>query len=243
MWIPTIHGLIERRLLINYRVDADALQRALPAPFRVKTCAGYGIAGICLIRLTRMRPRGLPGLLGLTSENAAHRVAVEWETADGVRDGVYIPRRDTSSLANTLVGGRLFPGKHYRSRFDVHDTGDDIRVALESADSATRVIVEAEPTDRLPTNSIFPSIEAASTFFERGSIGYSATDRSGCFDCLELRSRNWHVEPLAVRRVESSFFANQAVFPPGTAEFDCALLMRGIDHEWHAHAPLQVAAG
>jgi len=33
--------------------------------------------------------------------------------------------------------------------------------------------------------------------------------------------------------VESSFFEDRALFPPGSVEFDCALLMRGIEHEWH----------
>jgi hypothetical protein len=35
--------------------------------------------------------------------------------------------------------------------------------------------------------------------------------------------------------VHSSFFANPHVFPPGAAVFDNALLMRGVEHEWHAH--------
>jgi hypothetical protein len=41
------------------------------------------------------------------------------------------------------------------------------------------------------------------------------------------------MEALAVDRVESSFFAERALFPAGSAVFDCALLMRQIVHEWH----------
>jgi hypothetical protein len=41
------------------------------------------------------------------------------------------------------------------------------------------------------------------------------------------------MEPLFVERVESSFFHNAAIFPPDAAEFDSALLMRGVQHEWH----------
>lgn len=39
-------------------------------------------------------------------------------------------------------------------------------------------------------------------------------------------------------RVESSFFKNESLFPSGSVEFDCALLMRGIDHAWHAREPI-----
>src|SRR5262249_22062616 len=82
-------------------------------------------------------------------------------------------------------------------------------------------------------NSIFGSLAEASAFFERGSLGYSATAKPDEFDGLELRSFTWQVQPLAVEQVKSSFFEDQALFPPGSVTFDCALLMRAIDHEWH----------
>jgi len=34
MQIPVIRGLIDRRILVNYRVDPDVLARFLPPPFR-----------------------------------------------------------------------------------------------------------------------------------------------------------------------------------------------------------------
>lgn len=106
---PVMVGTIERRLLVNYRVDPDLLARVVPAPFRPQLVGGVGVAGICLIRLGHLRPVGVPSGLGLTTENAAHRVGVEWDEPDGIRHGVYIPRRDSSSRLTALVGGRLFP--------------------------------------------------------------------------------------------------------------------------------------
>jgi hypothetical protein len=41
--------------------------------------------------------------------------------------------------------------------------------------------------------------------------------------------------------VESSFFENRALFPAGSVELDCSLLMRGIDHEWHGRGRLCAA--
>jgi hypothetical protein len=40
------------------------------------------------------------------------------------------------------------------------------------------------------------------------------------------------MEALAVENACSSFFEDASRFPAGTVEFDCALLMRGIEHEW-----------
>ena len=100
---------------------------------------------------------------------------------------------------------------------------------------------EHGPTDgapELPASSMFESLEAASAFYQAGSLGYSATPDASRFQGLELRCRNWSVEPLAIEEVRSSFFDNESHFPKGSIEFDCALLMRGIDHEWIGHSDL-----
>lgn len=239
MKIPTMHGVIDRRILVNYRVNPDVLQAVLPPPFHPKLVRGVGIAGICLIRLKGVRPAFVPSWLGIASENAAHRVAVEWRDDTGrLRDGVYIPRRDTSSRLNALVGGRLFPGIHNHARFTVHETLDRFEIALASDDGGTRLSLRAMLAPELPKTSVFPTLAAASAFFETGSLGYSATGDVRRFQGLELRCVQWHMDPLAVEEVHSSFFEDAAAFPPGSVEFDCALLMRGIRHEWRAREDL-----
>jgi hypothetical protein len=69
-------------------------------------------------------------------------------------------------------------------------------------------------------------------------VGYSARRRDGELDGLELATPVWEVEPLAVEHVHSSYFADERLFPPGSVAFDCALLMRDLEHEWHALPPL-----
>lgn len=46
------------------------------------------------------------------------------------------------------------------------------------------------------------------------------------------------VEPLAINFIESSCFDDREVFPAGSVTFDNALLMRGINHEWHSRESL-----
>jgi hypothetical protein len=238
MHLPIIRGLIDRRILVNYRVRPEALCRLLPEPFRPLLVGGMGIAGICLIRLAQVRPRLVPGWLGLGSENAAHRIAVEWN-CDGVRrEGVYIPRRDTSSRLNRLIGGRLFPGFHHLAKFDLREGDGRYQIALESDDGLTHLALDARIADHLPSQSAFRSLDEASEFFHYGGLGYSATPMPGVFDGLELKSLNWSIEPLEINRVESSFFDDSTRFPRGSVEFDSALLMRRIEHEWHARAPM-----
>jgi len=238
MDIRVVQGIISRRILVNYQVDAQVLQRILPAPFRPKLTHGMGIAGVCLIRLQSVSPRFVPSALGLTSENAAHRIAVQWEENGNIHEGVYVPRRDTSSWVNTVVGGRLFPGTHSHANFDVNEYADSYHVALDGQDHRTHLLVDAHVASALPETSVFASLQEASDFFEAGSLGYSATPQPGRYDGIELRSFNWKVTPLAVEKVESSFFEDQSLFPAGSIKFDCALLMRDIKHEWHSHGML-----
>jgi hypothetical protein len=241
MRIPIIRGLIDRRILVNFRVDPALLRKLLPGPFRPKLVRGVGMGGVCLIRLRHIRPRWLPPLVGISSENAAHRIAVEWEENGQTREGVYILRRDSSSRLNTLAGGRLFPGVHHHARFQVSESEGHYRVALDSDDGRTHVVVEGDVATELPAASAFVSLTEASAFFERGSLGYSATARPGEFDGLELRSYRWHVEPLGVSEVVSSFFEDRRVFSKGSVEFDSALVMRAIEHEWHGRPTLCAA--
>ena len=240
MTVPKVHGVIGRRLLVNFRVEPEVIQRLLPSPFRPKLHNGHAVAGICLIRLEGIRPKRVPRMLGLSSENAAHRVAVIWDDDKGSHEGVYIPRRDTGSLMNHLAGGRLFPGEHHRASFRVEDADDQISLEMRSADGLVRVDVVGRTALSLPTTSTFGTVAAASAFFEPGSVGYSATASGQRLDGVVLKTHTWSVAPLTLDRVFSSYFADESKFPAGTIAFDCALIMRNVAHEWQAGAPMYI---
>src|SRR4051794_39565182 len=109
MRLPRIDGEIERRLLVNYRVDPEAVTPVLPGRFRPQLVDGAAVAGISLTRLGGPGPGGVPRALATPStENAAPRIAVEWDGPEGVQPGVYTPRRDTDSRLTVLLGGRAF---------------------------------------------------------------------------------------------------------------------------------------
>jgi len=231
MKIPTIEGIIDRRILINFTVDPEIIQKIIPAPFKPKVYKGKAIVGICLIRLKKIRPKGFPSLISISSENGAHRIAVEWEENGEIKEGVFIPRRDTSSLLNSLAGGRVFPGRHFQAKFDVREENNHFHVAFKSSDGTT-ISIDADKANTFTSNSIFQDIETASKFFEGGAIGYSPS--SSKYEGLRLKTYNWKVSPLNVTAVQSSFFEDENVFPKGSVKFDNALLMEEIKHEWHS---------
>jgi hypothetical protein len=229
MKIPTITGIIDRRILVNFTVDPEIAKAIVPSPFKPKIVNGKAIAGICLIRLKHVRPKGLPAFTGVGSENGAHRFAVEWEEDGELKEGVYIPRRDTSSLFNIITGGRIFPGKHYRAKFDVREANGKYHVAFTSTDG-TIISIDAAIKETFGGQSIFKDLNAASDFFKAGATGYSPNRNQ--YEGLLLKTDKWVVKPLEVCNVKSSYFENEQLFPAGSVKFDNALLMENIPHEW-----------
>ena len=60
---------------------------------------------------------------------------------------------------------------------------------------------------------------------------------------LLLRTVDWRIRALAVSQVHSSFFADRERFPDGSVQFDHALIMRDVLHEWHKAEDLYTISG
>lgn len=234
MGLPTLQGTIRRRILANFRVDPESMQRQLPSRFRPKLYEGFAVAGICMIRLDHIRPKLMPEIIGISSENAAHRVAVLWDEDGKTREGVFISRRDTDSQLNRLLGGRIFPGEHHQAWFNVQESDASVDITMNSADETITVEISGSIAGELPPTSIFSSLADASSFFEGGAVGYSVTSDRDRLDGLRLQTKVWRVEPLHVTRLHSSYFSDEGKFPKGSIEFDNALIMRNVAHEWHS---------
>ncbi|MDS0260836.1 DUF2071 domain-containing protein [Haloarcula sp. S1CR25-12] len=231
MRMPSLRGIIDRRILVNFRIDADALTGVLPSPFEPRTVDGYAIGGICLLRLNRVRPTGLPAAVGVRSENAAHRIGIHWDDDGERRDGVFVPRRDTSSRLTALVADRSF-GNHHHAEFTVDEGAGRYDVSVRSPDDVS-MHVRAAVADSIPESSVFDSVDAASEYHRRGATGYSPSSDGQRFDGIELDTYEWSVTPLSVESVGASYFESSR-FPADDVTFDNALLMEHIDHEWHS---------
>lgn len=245
MRIPVLAGTIDRRLLVNLRVEPEVVAGLLPEPFRPQVIGGFGVAGVDFVRLAKLRPVIMPaGLGGFTSEIAVHRIAVEWDADGTICTGVYMPRRDTSSRLTRVIGSRFFPGVHALARFSIEEGGGRYDIGVTSHDDTMRVRVIAHTTTRFPENSVFGSVKRASAFFEREVFGYGPSfERKGTFEGLELHAEGWEVTPLSVEEFSSSYFDDDSLFPPGTIALDSGLLIRGGSHELHARDPIVALPG
>jgi hypothetical protein len=191
MKIPILTGIIRRRILVNFRADPDVIQSMLPNGFRPKIYRGHAIVGICLIGLSHVKPKCIPGHLGISSENASHRIAVQWDENGNSREGVYIPRRDTDSVLNSFAGGRIFPGEHHRARFEISESQDALSIEMHSVDRLVHLALSGGVAGSLPKGSIFGSADEAVRFFRSGSLGYSITRSQKTLEGVTLILKEW----------------------------------------------------
>jgi hypothetical protein len=109
---------------------------------------------------------------------------------------------------------------------------------MRSADRLVEIDIVGREAEGLPETSIFGSVSEASAFFKSGSVGYSVTASGRRLDGIVLKTDSWSVTPLAIERAYSSYFGDQEMFPEGSIDFDCALVMRNVPHEWETAADL-----
>lgn len=217
---------IERRLLINYRVDPAVVANLLPAGLRPQLIDGSAVAGICLLRLGALRPAWLRPAIGWGAENAAHRIAVMWDDDAGAHTGVYIPERHTASIFPVLFGGRLMPGVHRRAKFETNETASRFSVGMTSR--STQVHADVDVADQW-SSSLFATIDDASRFFQNGATGWSPTRDGSSLEGLTLQTTKWAVQPGAARSIQSTYFE---ALPSGSAQLDSVLVMRNVPITW-----------
>jgi uncharacterized protein YqjF (DUF2071 family) len=239
MLTDTIECTIERRLLVNYRIDPEVVMKLLPAPLRPQLVSGHAVGGICFLRLARLRPAHFPSMLGSKTENVAHRFAVEWDDDEGTQAGVFVPRRDTSSRLTALAGDKLFPGAYHVARFKVHERGSGLRIAVDSPDGTLALSVSAYAAPSLG-GELFGTVDNALTFFRQGSLGFSPSGKSGSLIGVRLLSMSWEGRPVSVDHMASSLFDDDQVFPKGSCTLDSALVMRDIPVRWCNEGALEV---
>jgi uncharacterized protein YqjF (DUF2071 family) len=232
MRTPIFCGVIKRRFVLNYRADPKVVKRLLPASFNPKLYHGYAIVGICLVRLESLRLRGLPAWLGVSSENAVHRIVAESiDSKGGPRDDIFVARRDTDLWLNTLLRGKLFKGEYHQARFAVEESVGHVEFACRSLDRTTEVSFSGDDALQLPASSCFKSVQE--DFFRSVDAGSSLSEDSQTLEGIALDGKEWKIRPFRISRLSSSFFDDRNHFPSGSIEFDHALVMRDIAHAWN----------
>jgi len=231
---PAIRGVVDRRILINYRVPIASLEDEVPDPFRPTEVAdGWGFGSVCIMRLKNERPRFVPSMFGTSLETITHRISVERDDGDGTMSCVYVPRRDTPSQMGSLVVGGLMPGMGNNVSLETDERGDRHHVRVDCGEGSVRASVEEGGA--LPSDSVFDSVQEAKGFFLEACVRYSPSGTR--HEAVEFCPYNRNMSALKPINVESRHFEGIE-----GSELDSAFLMKGIKHEWLRRKPVRATA-
>ncbi len=217
--------LVDRRILILYRVSADALGQLCPAAARPRSscCA---VAGIVFRRRT-VRAWLVPARCG-TSQCATHFMRLPDDLRADVCPGIIPLRHDSSSRWQTW--GAASGGRHH-ARFQVVDRLDSLELVGDSDDRQMHLALKARVARELPGGSMFRSVSQVA--------GYLAADLARLGLVTAARSvgsgdvwRHLRLEPLDVMQLESSFFDRWRQSHPEWVEHDSAFLLREEQLGW-----------
>lgn len=222
--MPKFRSMVQHRMLINYRVDADVARTLVPEGMRPQLVNGYAVAGICHIVQSRLRPSWLAAPVGMGVEGTAHRISIEWDDETGTHAGVYIFERHTSSPFANLFGGFFAPGVHNRARITSAIGGEVMKLDLEAGQFSAHA--EVVVADSFSSALFGDDLSVASNFFREGSVGWSP-DRRGTLESVQIDTGAWTVVPGAARTIRSHYYD---ALP--TAVLDHVFVLRDVEFHW-----------
>lgn len=226
---PQVVGLIERRVLVDHLVDPALARSLVPDGFELNLVHGQAVVGLCLIRLTHLRPAPLPASIGVTIEAVAHRISVLGPLDGGRAPGVYVPRRDTSSFAAVVLGGRVFPGVHGPAT--IRSQGGDRRAEVQAScgdGAAIDVAVVGRPTE----GSLGGRHQAMFDLHRSELVAWSPRRRGSGLDLAVMTCHRFDATPVEVLRAESSWLSACPGFGPDVLGSPSALIMEHIPVTW-----------
>lgn len=227
---------IDRRIVVFFRVDPQAAAGALPPGSAAREIKGCGLAGIAIARRRSVPSTWLPDRFS-TFHQAVHFVLAARTPTPRGGSGAVVARSDTSSRLLVWMGEHgLIRLRQQHARFRVVETREAIELVGDSDDRRMHLALKGRVTRWLPRQSVFGSVAQAHDFVrldleDLGLIGPETG--SGGAGRGARRSR---LQPLALERVEASWFDDSPLATAGALEFDSAFWVRDDELAWSPHA-------
>ncbi|NQZ58950.1 MAG: DUF2071 domain-containing protein [Lentisphaeraceae bacterium] len=226
---------IQKQILINYRINPDALNSFLPESLQPYILKKWAHVGICLLSSKSINIEWLPHWIHNNSWNVAHYFIV---SKDG-NPACYIPRNDTSSYLNLLTGTRIFAGSTKMAEIEVSDDQHQLNIQVKSKDKKISIDYHGIRCQNLPSSSVFTNLREATEFFNHEKCQYSHKLKSYSSKGPSTTDQDWSVSALSTSTCFSTLFEN--IFPAGSYEFDHAICMENTRTDWLQETNMQNA--
>ena len=233
MHVPPLRGRCRWRALFAWKIDPVVARRLVPAPLRPKLVQGTALGAVDAMGLHGLRPRIVPGPLGLSLGMCTHLIAAEWKDGSHYRDVLYVIRRDVDVHLLGRAGGLLLPGKSHGARIQSRDELTDISIACQSLDQRCELDLAGHIGAQWPKHGLFDSPAAMMDLLGNRSGGRIAFDDAGHGTLIQLEAKPECAEPLTITRHHSTLFAGTLI-PSGAAQIESAVLLRNLVCAWRS---------
>lgn len=224
-------------LVLSYALPAEALRPLLAPGLALDTYDGLGLLAIALVQTERLRPRGLPAILGRDFFLSGYRIFTRFVRPGGqTLRGLQILRSDTDRRAMVLLGN-VFTHYGYRLAAVEIERGAgtlSVRVKTRAHEADLHVEADLAPLAEeaaLPPGSPFRSLEDARRF--AGPLPYTFDHEAQTGKMVLVRGlrRAWGPRPVRVQVHEASFLAQPALLAAGPRLAN-AFFVEEIPYAW-----------
>ena len=212
----TMKGRIERCWLFTFRTPEAEARRILPRPLLSVTREGCAFWNVVVCRVGAMRPRGVPGFLGMGYWHVAYRLYARF----GGEEGLYFVRSDCDSGFMAWMGNVVTDFNFHKAAIGVQEDREWLRISIDAPGALADATLR-RGTARLPKHSVFPSIEEASAFLKYKPRGFSIA-KDGRVNVVRIvrDEAAWRSRPVEIVSQRWAFFDGRQVAPEICTEVD-----------------------
>jgi hypothetical protein len=243
-----VRATLRECVTLTYAVPATVLRTLLPPGLRIDTLGDDGFVAVALVQTERMRPDGVPAVLGGNFFLAGYRIFATLTPGAGTSGashlecqplalsrslrGLRILRSDTDRTLMALGGNVLTHYNYRRCRARVTTGSDTARFTVESRDGFgdVDVIVRFDEAS-LPPGSPFASMREARRFAGPLPFTFDYEDATHSIIAIEGRRTNWRPAPVGVVVQRLTFFG-QPAFAGCVPRLAAAFRVRDVEYHW-----------
>jgi hypothetical protein len=207
----TMVGRLDPCVLLAYSTPVECVRALVPAPLELVTRDGRAFWHVVACRVERMRPAGLPALLGMTYAHVAYRLAVK----HGDTEGLFFVRSDVDSACVSLGGNLATDFRFHASPLHLTASGGAFELAVDGEGRAQLSTTPGGPLVDDPLLSYRP----VALSVRQGRVIRARVER----DASRWREHGVRVDAAAFAMLDAH----------GTTRLERAAWVEPIDYRWN----------
>ena len=225
-------------LVLTYAGLADVLREQLPPGLEIDRFGESGELGflaVAIVQTRRLRPAGLPALLGRDFFLVGYRIFCRFHGHGGRSlRGLRILRSDTDRRTMVCFGNLLTHYNYRRAKVRWSETSTQLNVEVITPRSDADLTVHAFPSPepaQLPVGSCFTSVKEARRF--AGPLPYTFDYEPETHSIIAIKATRaeWHPMPIRVEVVRNTFIETDP-FKDARLRLVSAFHTAGIAYHW-----------